>query len=153
MRTFRIAFHFENKDGNKGAGIETVIAESYAKGIDLIKAKKPDVKITKTVMRPIERIDLLKESVLKSIYDYCDSCYCGDDTKFDETIDIFHNGELIGQVYFWVSCEIDRWGEVDFVLQESEVQMLLSENSIPMPNVTKFLNKELIGHEGEILNY
>lgn len=101
----------------------------------------------------MERLELFKESVLKSIYNYCDSVYCGDDKSIHDTIDYWHNGQVIGRVYFDVSCEIDRWGEHSFVLQESEVNMILNYSYIEMPNITNLLNKELILHQGEYLNY
>ena len=105
------------------------------------------------LVKKLERLELLKESVLKSIYDYCDLCYCGDDWSMTDTIDIIHKGEKAGEVVFWVTTEVDRLGETSFILQESDVKNVFTNNGEPMPNVTRLLNELLIAHDGDCLNY
>lgn len=113
--------------------------------------------------KKIERLELLKHSVLESIHNYCTEVYY-EGSKVTGEVEIWIGEKLLNaKIYvvanvlieghtgdFWNAPEKD---EVDFELVSVQISPILNDNCVELPKVTAMLNYLLSEEEGKILNY
>ncbi len=114
------------------------------------------------LQKKLNRLELLKESVLESIYK---DVFESEETSIKGQAEIIHNGEIAGYVNYLVTQNVLAAGtpwsydypptsdEVEFILESASVEMIYSVGGLELKNLTSAINKVLSNSEGKILNY
>ncbi len=114
------------------------------------------------LIKKLERLHDLKESVLQSILTACKDEF-HDQERFNSECEIIHNGTPVGAVKYNVSVNTliphfhgdydypPEVGEYEFILQDCKVVMIYNEDGDELPKRTNIINHLLFLVEGEIL--
>ena len=104
------------------------------------------------IIKKLERLEELKDSVLKSIQSSCEHQF-SDQERLVSECEIIHQNEVVGSVKYVVGVDVliphsigdydtpPDSGEYDFVLDNCKVDVLLSKQCIPLTNLTNQLNQ------------
>lgn len=104
----------------------------------------------------------LKDSVLKTLFDYCNTIYY-DQKEVVFHVEVIFKNEIVTSAFFDVTIEIVEYGStavfyfpatpdiVRFRLNKSYIRSILGTRGRDLSNIKKALNSMLTEHEGKIL--